>query len=76
MSLKYWDGTEWVRLLTEAPSDGSQYARQDETWVVVTGGGGGGSLPNGGTTGQVLTKQSATDGDADWETIVLDGGGA
>jgi hypothetical protein len=29
---------------------------------------GGGSLPTGGTTGQVLTKQSSTDGDADWET--------
>lgn len=25
------------------------------------------ALPNGGTTGQVLAKQSATDGDADWE---------
>lgn len=25
------------------------------------------SLPVGGTTGQVLTKQSATDGDADWD---------
>jgi hypothetical protein len=28
---------------------------------------GGGSLPDGGTDGQVLTKQSGTDGDADWE---------
>jgi len=25
------------------------------------------ALPNGGTTGQVLVKQSSTDGDADWE---------
>ena len=32
------------------------------------GGGGGGSLFPGGTAGQVLTKQSATEGDADWET--------
>lgn len=32
------------------------------------GGGGGSSLPTGGTTGQVLTKQSSADGDADWET--------
>lgn len=38
-------------------------------------GGGGGSLPPGGTTGQVLTKQSATDGDADWETPSGGGGG-
>lgn len=28
-----------------------------------------GSLPPGGTTGQVLTKQSGTDGDADWEDV-------
>jgi len=28
-----------------------------------------GSLPPGGTTGQVLRKQSNADGDADWETI-------
>lgn len=33
-------------------------------------------LPAGGTFGQVLTKQSAIDGDADWEDIILDGGGA
>lgn len=39
-------------------------------------GGGGGALPTGGTAGQVLTKQSATDGDADWESIVLSGGNA
>ena len=35
-----------------------------KTGVSYTGGGTG--LPDGGTTGQVLTKQSATDGDADW----------
>jgi len=36
--------------------------------VLIGGGGsGGGSLPTGGTTGQVLTKKSSTDGDADWE---------
>lgn len=34
-------------------------------WVPAAGGGGG-SLPVGGTTGQVLAKQSGTDGDADW----------
>lgn len=39
--------------------------------LVVLGcsGGGGPALPPGGTAGQVLAKQSATDGDADWETI-------
>jgi len=40
-------------------------------WIsrkAVTGdiGGGGGSVPDGGTTGQVLGKLSDTDGDADW----------
>lgn len=33
----------------------------------VGGEGGSGSLPNGGTMGQVLTKESNADGDADWE---------
>lgn len=33
---------------------------------VTGGGGGGGALPTGGTTGQVLAKQSGTDGDAIW----------
>ena len=28
-----------------------------------------GALPAGGTQGQVLTKQSSTDGDADWESL-------
>lgn len=37
-------------------------------WVPATPAGGGGSLPTGGTAGQVLTKQSSTDGDADWQT--------
>lgn len=36
----------------------------------------GGSLPNGGTTGQVLTKQSDTDGDVAWESLVFSGGSA
>ena len=30
---------------------------------------GGGGVPNGGTTAQVLQKLSATDGDADWESL-------
>lgn len=37
--------------LTDAPSDGSQYARQNGAWAVVTGGGGGGGIseaPNDG----------------------------
>lgn len=33
------------------------------------GGGSGASLPAGGTTGQVLAKESNTDGDADWQSL-------
>ncbi len=33
---------------------------------VAIGSGESASLPGGGTTGQVLTKQSSSDGDADW----------
>lgn len=40
------------------------------------GGDGGTSLPDGGDTGEILTKQSNADGDADWEPLVFDGGGA
>lgn len=36
--------------------------------IVEPTGGGGGGIPNGGTTGQVLTKESNADGDANWET--------
>lgn len=36
------------------------------TWIEVTSGGGSG-VPDGGNTGDVLTKRSAADGDADWE---------
>lgn len=35
---------------------------------------GGGGLPAGGTTGQVLTKASAADGDANWQTPSGGGG--
>jgi hypothetical protein len=34
----------------DAPSDGSQYARQDGAWEIVTGGGGGSYLPLAGGT--------------------------
>lgn len=49
------------------------------TWgsgTSLVGSGGGGSLPVGGTIGQILTKQSSTDGDADWEDLIFDGGTA
>lgn len=36
-------------------------------WVLANGG--GGSVPNGGTTGQALVKNSATNGDVEWMTV-------
>lgn len=33
-------------------------------------------IPDGGTTGQVLTKVTDTDYDADWQTMVLEGTGS
>jgi hypothetical protein len=40
-------------------------------WIAApqVGGGVGGTVPNGGTTGQILAKQSGVDQDVDWETI-------
>jgi hypothetical protein len=35
-------GLGGLAVINDAPSDGSQYARQDGAWSVVTGGGGGG----------------------------------
>lgn len=49
------------------------FKRVDDAGVVTEIEGGGG-LPVGGTIGQVLTKQSSTDGDADWETPASGGG--
>ncbi len=41
-------------------------------WVTADESGGGGSLPSGGSTGEVLTKESNADGDVGWEA----GGGS
>jgi len=52
--------------LTDAPSDGSTYGRQNGAWVVA--GGGGGSASWGGITGTLSDQtdlQSALDGKAD-----------
>ena len=49
-------------------------------WKLATtatdGVGGGGALPSGGIEGQLLVKQSAVNGDAAWEDLILSGGGA
>lgn len=65
-----------VRIAPTRPLDGqiqayNAEARRYEPVDQTTGTG----VPTGGTTGQVLTKQSNTDGDADWETVTGGGGG-
>lgn len=37
--------------------------------IPLPGGGAGGTVPDGGSDGQVLTKQSGTDQDVDWESL-------
>lgn len=44
--------------------------------VPGSGSGGGASLPPGGLVGQVLAKTGPQDGEADWEFITFEGGGA
>lgn len=49
-------------------TDGQTLVWDTTTGKFIPGTAGGGSgVPNGGTTGQVLTKLSNTDGDADWQ---------
>jgi hypothetical protein len=55
-----------------SPADGDALVWDNGAgeWVPapMPGGGSGGTVPDGGTTGQVLTKQSGVDQDTDWET--------
>lgn len=51
---------------TTPPVDGDIPTWVTDHWEFLPA---GASLPPGGADGQVLTKQSATDGDADWETL-------
>lgn len=61
---------------TTGRSDGDalKYVAATQTWVAGSVASGSG-LPSGGTTDQALIKQSATTGDADWETRGFVGSG-
>ena len=54
----------------DPPAEGQVLVWRTDHWEYEDQSGGGGTgLPAGGTDGQVLTKQSATDGDALWESL-------
>lgn len=65
----------WTRTVTTY-TDSTTTTAYSVAYQGADGTGGGGSLPVGGTTGQVLTKISDTDGDAGWATLTGGGGGA
>ncbi len=78
--MSYWDEIT-ARLAALSGVATPQVARQQlrefdvrdiEAVRVSEGGGGGGGLPSGGSTGEVLTKESNADGDVGWEA----GGGS
>lgn len=62
------------QLAQSAASDGDIPTWDDSAGLWVPAAPSGAGLPAGGTTGQVLTKQSGTDYDADWETPAGGGG--
>jgi hypothetical protein len=53
-------GLGGLAVLNDAPSNGSQYARQDGAWAVVTGGGGGGGGVDIQTFGSSTTSGTFT----------------
>lgn len=66
-----------------SPGDRVKILADSGTYVVEyvvgspSGGGGGGGLPDGGTAGQFLVKNSDDDGDAQWKTAyTLPSGGS
>lgn len=64
-----------VALFIDA-ADGLGYLKDVLGNITPLAGGDGVGVPAGGTAGQVLTKQSSTDFDTDWETPSAGGGGA
>ena len=71
-------GLGGLAVLNDAPSDGSQYARQSGAWAVVTGGGGGGGgtdIQSFGTAGSSGTFTWTKPANAKWVQVTLVGGG-
>ena len=59
------DAVTAAKLSATGTPSGTTYLRGDNTWATPPTGGGGG-VPDGGTTGQALVKESDTDQDVGW----------
>ena len=76
----YYHAGEWViydskpafAMMNIIPTDPVPDHADNTKWFVAGSGGGGGGVPDGGDPGQLLIKQSDTDGDATWETHDFD----
>ena len=76
----YYHAGEWViydskpafAMMNVIPTDPVPDHADNTKWFVAGSGGGGGGVPDGGDPGQLLIKQSDTDGDAAWETHDFD----
>lgn len=55
-------GTKYGTIIYDGSGNANRYLGGDGAWHAMPAG----SLPNGGTTGQVLAKASAADGDVAW----------
>jgi hypothetical protein len=63
----YYNGSAWVNLARGTDGQTLRSSATTILWDTPTING----IPIGGTDGQVLAKQSGTDFDADWETLVV-----
>lgn len=78
-SIAAYIGTAWVEI---SPEEGwLAWVRDEDLIYAFTGtawaqAGGGSGVPDGGSTGQVLTKASATNQDVIWATPASGGGGS
>lgn len=69
------DGDALVPITSKTAGAGLFRVKLSKLKAFFMAGGGGAGVPDGGTTGQVLTKLSDDDGDADWQDASGGGGG-
>src|SRR5690606_38155247 len=63
----YYNGTNWVNLARGTNGQALYSTATSIQWDTPTING----IPIGGSSGQILAKQSNTDFDADWETLTV-----